>query len=644
MSEEEIVELRLSKVFSGARYEIPIYQRAYAWGKDEIETLIDDIRDYHSQRKGSYYYIGTLVVHKKKGIESGETVYEVIDGQQRLTTLFLLLCWFNHKKENSGIVRPSLDFECRARSTEALRTIWDSSEDPSKVETDAGADEIHGGYKIVSSKLSSQEYDECFVKYLLEDVIIIRAELPEETDLNHYFEVMNSRGEQLEKHEVVKASLMSKLDDDKNKQSAFAKIWDACSDMTRYVQAGFSSGERDALFGQEWDRLKVGSFAEAIKVLDGTEDISPGTEGRSIHAILDTRKSDSSATSALGASAIDDDDSGRYGTIIGFPNFLLHALKVDSGDSFGWDEDGPGERVPLDDKKLIEAFEKKLESSDDVERFIFRLLQLRVCFDSFVIKVDSYKDNTEDDSNWSLRTVRKEQYNLQAVNTFNDSRHKTILNLQAMFQVTDSRQIYKTFLFGILDYFHRKNYDFKVIKEGFEDFLIELADTRARHFINAGASGSSPAAVGTTIADQGVRTPHYLFNYLDFILWYSNPEQLSGKSISDFRFSYRNSIEHFSPQRPDKSAQLKDLDEATLNSFGNLCLMTKRENSRRSNLLPEAKIKEYDSSKQSLKFQVMATIAKDKGWERAEITEHGRAMRHLLSQGIRDSGDGRQNQ
>ena len=67
-------------------YVIPIYQRNYAWEEDEITALIKDVYDSFVKNKNDFYYIGTLVTYKR-----GDSVYEVIDGQQRLTTLMLLL-------------------------------------------------------------------------------------------------------------------------------------------------------------------------------------------------------------------------------------------------------------------------------------------------------------------------------------------------------------------------------------------------------------------------------------------------------------------------------------------------------------------------------------------------------------------------
>ena len=51
-----------------------------------------------------------------------------------------------------------------------------------------------------------------FCDYLFQYVQIARVPVPDETDLNHYFEVMNNRGEQLEKHEIIKARLLSVIE------------------------------------------------------------------------------------------------------------------------------------------------------------------------------------------------------------------------------------------------------------------------------------------------------------------------------------------------------------------------------------------------------------------------------------------------
>ena len=66
-------------------YRIPIYQRNYAWKWEEIFDLVQDIYDAFTQNANQFYYIGTLVTHS-----IGNKHFDVIDGQQRLTTIFIL--------------------------------------------------------------------------------------------------------------------------------------------------------------------------------------------------------------------------------------------------------------------------------------------------------------------------------------------------------------------------------------------------------------------------------------------------------------------------------------------------------------------------------------------------------------------------
>ena len=117
------------------------------------------------------------------------------------------------------------------------------------------------------SARDSGQFDTEDLQYLVDHVMIARTTLPARTDLNHYFEVMNSRGEQLEKHEIVKAHLMSFLangEDAKRPLACLRRVWDACSDMSRHVQARFPAARgndvRSPLFGNSWDDFQAGGF------------------------------------------------------------------------------------------------------------------------------------------------------------------------------------------------------------------------------------------------------------------------------------------------------------------------------------------------------------------------------------------------
>lgn len=83
-----------------ARYLVPMYQRNYDWGEGEITQLLQDVLDYQhksaSDKRPQTYYIGTLVVYPR---DDGS--FEVIDGQQRFTTLSLLAIWLKHNRKKA---------------------------------------------------------------------------------------------------------------------------------------------------------------------------------------------------------------------------------------------------------------------------------------------------------------------------------------------------------------------------------------------------------------------------------------------------------------------------------------------------------------------------------------------------------------
>lgn len=188
-----------------AHYVIPRYQRAYAWEDKEIVQLIDDINDSVGD-----YYIGSLVVAKVKGREER---YEVVDGQQRLTTLYLLLNYLVSHNGLEGEVGKTLSFDCRPNSNYTLEHVQDLLSDEKSLigDEDRLEQSILNGIKAIDQKFMLGAIDvDAFVERL-KMVILYRIEVPEHTDLNRYFEIMNTRGEQLEQHDILKAQLMGYL-------------------------------------------------------------------------------------------------------------------------------------------------------------------------------------------------------------------------------------------------------------------------------------------------------------------------------------------------------------------------------------------------------------------------------------------------
>ena len=107
--------VRAAKDFPIKRYKISSYQRGYRWkAEEQVRALLDDLKDFFQQPKGEIYCLQPIVVAKGQD-EKGE-FWEVIDGQQRLTTLFLLLHVLGEKVYD-------IDFEVRVNSAHLLTDI-----------------------------------------------------------------------------------------------------------------------------------------------------------------------------------------------------------------------------------------------------------------------------------------------------------------------------------------------------------------------------------------------------------------------------------------------------------------------------------------------------------------------------------------
>jgi len=284
---EPPIQLTVRKLLTSGDYLIPMYQRNYAWEEAEIRQLVRDVADNVGSDRP--YHIGTLVVHQRRDGE--RTVHETIDGQQRLTTLILLACYLKHESDvdMEWFDRLGIRFECRRASSKTLEAAFHGllvKDDPESLADEDVNASIWAGYGLVKRAMLTELTGRSDVKlaisafadYLLDRVCIMRVQVPEKTDLNHYFEIMNNRGEQLEKHEVLKSKLMDALDRhcpqkerEANRRCIHA-VWEACMEMERYLQMGFSLPARNRLFGKEdWSTLQVANFDE---MRDSLEEVS----------------------------------------------------------------------------------------------------------------------------------------------------------------------------------------------------------------------------------------------------------------------------------------------------------------------------------------------------------------------------------
>ncbi len=397
-AKEYVKTLNMSDLFndgSKCNYIIPIYQRNYAWGDDEISSLLQDIKNACEKNKeqDKNYYIGSLVVYCR---DNGD--FEVIDGQQRLTTLTLIM---HHLGKLSF---RNVSFEHRDESEQALSNL-NSEKLPSNF-----SQALKTIKKVIGEWGNNKDE---IVKFLLDKVEIIRTEVPEGTDLNHYFEIMNTRGEQLEKHEILKARLMKVLPTP-TEQSLFAKIWDACSDMSRYVVMGVDSKSREVIFGNDWQKTPRVFRKEILRVAD---ELNRGKgdkeeDGKKIVDLLKNKKK-----IEIKDGYLEDKYDGAFTSVIDFPNFLMHVLRIYL-EEYNKDQDFT-QNVSLDEKFLLKSYEESFKDNDkEVRKFIFVLFTCRYLFDRYVIKSSTIRTGEE---NWSLWKIIRSSSNYYYKNSFSDN-------------------------------------------------------------------------------------------------------------------------------------------------------------------------------------------------------------------------------
>ncbi|MEO6316768.1 MAG: DUF262 domain-containing protein [Chitinophagaceae bacterium] len=194
-------------------FHIPHYQRGYRWEEQEVNELLDDLWTFCKDREsGDFYCLQPIVLKKndKKG-------YDVLDGQQRLTTLYLLLVYLEEKRKEDNYNQPlfSLNYETREKCEQFL----------TDKKFAAGIDEsnidfyhICNAYRAIDNWFKDEKHRGAkakLVPILMDDnskgnrnVRFIRYEVPKETNSIDVFIRLNVGKIQLTDAELIKALLL----------------------------------------------------------------------------------------------------------------------------------------------------------------------------------------------------------------------------------------------------------------------------------------------------------------------------------------------------------------------------------------------------------------------------------------------------
>ena len=238
-------------------FRIPEYQRPYVWEKDQVTELLEDVMQARNSNQDSQYFLGSMVL-KRNSREAGTTRYEeydLLDGQQRLTTLFLITAVVRDLTPKANLSRLKACHETIHQMEnpddnvpERLRIVFDIREQVKAfinefVKEEGGtAKEAELRLRITNSEedisirnmskaiLVIREYFETnsidhFFPYLRSNVLMIYVSADELEDAFRLFTVMNSRGIKLRNSDILKADNLGQIKDN-TKRLEWAKKWE----------------------------------------------------------------------------------------------------------------------------------------------------------------------------------------------------------------------------------------------------------------------------------------------------------------------------------------------------------------------------------------------------------------------------------
>ncbi len=229
-----ILELKLIGDIAGS-FRVARYQRGYRWGQLEVERLLDDIWE-----NGDKDYSLQPVVVKR----DAEDVWELVDGQQRLTTLFLIFIYMQRAGLKNVGPQYSLTYDTRVKSAEYLR-----APDPSLANDNIDFFHMHAAYNCIQSwferngptPLKRQEVADDVFRYLCKRVRVIWYEAAQGLDSTALFTRLNVGRIPLTDAELFKALLLSR-----------SRGGPLASDRTHEIAAQWDNIERDLRHPEVW--------------------------------------------------------------------------------------------------------------------------------------------------------------------------------------------------------------------------------------------------------------------------------------------------------------------------------------------------------------------------------------------------------
>jgi len=225
--------LTISTCFQN-HYIVPDYQREYVWNQAQVEQLLSDLTDAFSADRKKDYFLGTIVTYKNGNH------FELIDGQQRVTTFFVILCalrkLYNENSEPSAVVdnlifSPVMNDDGDTVPSYLLQLQYEEASnyleliyafEPVPQTISASGERLFGAFDSIityfTEKMPSFSEFKKFASFILQKTRFIQIETYDITDALRIFETINQRGVGLNPMDLLKNMIFRQVDRSKFKE------------------------------------------------------------------------------------------------------------------------------------------------------------------------------------------------------------------------------------------------------------------------------------------------------------------------------------------------------------------------------------------------------------------------------------------
>ncbi|GAA9079282.1 DUF262 domain-containing protein [Helicobacter pylori] len=259
MAKVEVELKKLHQILADSEYfyQVPDYQRPYVWDKDHLGALIDDLVGNYTNNKEDEYFCGSIVIAENQK----DKRWDVVDGQQRLTSFIILACTILKLYKNSlgqkseAFIKESI-YDRHDGEKERLKfltaqnynNIFENTvlnhlefEDNIKKSEFKENTYLRNAYyfkELLNESVENGSISDIddFVKWFYEHIVLTRIICFEQDSAMQIFQVLNDRGQPLSPIDILKSNLMQEIKQDSEKRKDFITTWDKLVEACKSIE------------------------------------------------------------------------------------------------------------------------------------------------------------------------------------------------------------------------------------------------------------------------------------------------------------------------------------------------------------------------------------------------------------------------